>query len=88
MGFWTPPTDKIGLSEGRGGKSIPMVALFEYDRHGFEGYLGNVGEDGWAMAYRKYRNNYVRAEIIAKTRRERLWRGEFQPPCEWQGRTK
>ncbi len=34
---------KIRLSDGCGGKTITTAAQFEYDRHGFEGYLGNVG---------------------------------------------
>jgi len=40
--------------------------------------------DGWAMAYRKYSTDYVRAETLAKSRREGLWRGEFVPPWEWR----
>ena len=38
--------------------------------------------DGWAMAYRKYSTGYVRAEEFAKSRREGLWRGTFEPPWE------
>ena len=34
---------KIRLPDGCEGRAIPMAAKFEYDRHGFEGYLGNVG---------------------------------------------
>ena len=34
---------KIRLSDGCGGKAITTAAQFEYDCHGFEGYLGNVG---------------------------------------------
>ncbi len=34
---------KIRLSDGCGGKTITTAAQFMYDRHGFEGYLGNVG---------------------------------------------
>ena len=34
---------RIKLSDGCGGKTITTAAQFEYDRHGFEGYLGNVG---------------------------------------------
>ena len=40
--------------------------------------------DGWALAYRKYSMDYVRAETFAKSRREGLWRGEFAPPWEWR----
>ena len=34
---------KIRLSDGCGGKTITTAAQFGYDRHGFEGYLGNIG---------------------------------------------
>ena len=38
--------------------------------------------NGWALAYRKYSKDYVRAETFAKSRREGLWRGTFEPPWE------
>jgi endonuclease YncB( thermonuclease family) len=44
--------------------------------------------DGWALAYRKYSRNYVRAETFAKSRREGLWLGEFEMPWEWRGERK
>jgi endonuclease YncB( thermonuclease family) len=53
-------------------------------------YVGpfNINEqmvtDGRAVAYRKYSKDYVRAETFAKSRREGLWRGEFEP--SWEGR--
>ena len=53
-------------------------------------YVGqiNINEqmvtDGWAMAYRKYSKDYVRAETLAKARREGMWGGEFMPPWEWR----
>ena len=34
---------KIRLPDGCGGETITKAAQFGYDRHGFEGYLGNVG---------------------------------------------
>jgi endonuclease YncB( thermonuclease family) len=40
--------------------------------------------DGWAIAYRKYSKDYVRAETFAKARRDGLWRGKFVPPWEWR----
>lgn len=40
--------------------------------------------DGWALAYRKYSKDYVRAETFAKSRREGMWRTEFMPPWEWR----
>ena len=33
---------KIRLSDGCGGKTNSTAAQFAYERHGFEGYLGNV----------------------------------------------
>ena len=55
-------------------------------------YVGpfNINEqmvtDGWALAYRKYSKDYVRAETFAKSRREGIWRGQFMPPWEWRKR--
>jgi hypothetical protein len=46
MGKWPSAhgqLTKIRLSDGCVGKTITTAAQFEYDRHGFEGYLGNVG---------------------------------------------
>jgi len=46
MGKWPSrygQLTKIRLSDGCGGKTITPAVQFEYDRHGFEGYLGNVG---------------------------------------------
>ena len=53
-------------------------------------YVGpfNINEqmvtEGWALAYRKYSKDYVRAETVAKSRGEGMWRGEFVPPWEWR----
>ena len=55
-------------------------------------YVGpfNINEqmvtDGWALAYRKYSKDYVRAETFAKSPREGLWRSEFVLPWEWRRR--
>jgi endonuclease YncB( thermonuclease family) len=53
-------------------------------------YVGpfNINErmvaDGWALAYRQYSKDYVRAEEFAKARNEGMWRTEFVPPWEWR----
>ena len=53
-------------------------------------YIGwlNVNEqmvlDGWALAYRRFSKDYVRAEGYAKARREGMWRGNFVEPWEWR----
>jgi hypothetical protein len=38
---------KIRHSDGCAGRSNSTAAQFEHDRHGFEGYLGNVG---WSLS--------------------------------------
>ena len=35
---------KIGLPGGCGGTTIPSAAQFEYGRHEFDDYMGNVGQ--------------------------------------------
>ncbi len=55
-------------------------------------YVGpfNINEqmvvDGWALAYRKYSEDYVRGETFAKSRREGMWRSEFVAPWDWRRR--
>ena len=40
--------------------------------------------DGWALAYRKYSKDYVRAEAYAKSRQKGMWNGNFKKPWEWR----
>lgn len=40
--------------------------------------------EGWALAYRKYSEDYVRAENYAKAMHRGIWRTEFIPPWEWR----
>jgi endonuclease YncB( thermonuclease family) len=40
--------------------------------------------DGWALAYRKYSKDYVKAETFAKARHKGLWQTEFVQPWEWR----
>ena len=39
---------------------------------------------GWALAYRRYSVDYVKAEAAARTARAGLWTGEFIPPWDWR----
>ena len=75
MGEWPSghgqPT-KIRLSESCRGKTITMATRFDYNRHGFEGYPGNVGlefltEQEQKMPRRKQRNHG--SAFKAKSRR-------------------
>ena len=39
---------------------------------------------GWALAYRKYSNDYVAAEVDAKSQKVGLWQGRFVAPWDWR----
>ena len=35
---------------------------------------------GWAVAYKRYSHDYVRAETLAKAKRRGIWASEFVKP--------
>ena len=39
---------------------------------------------GWALAYRRYSNDYVDEEEDASSRKVGMWQGEFMKPWEWR----
>jgi hypothetical protein len=43
VGLRTRLITKIGLADGYGGETIPVVLKFWYDQSELGGYLGNVG---------------------------------------------
>ena len=47
-------------------------------------FLGLMVEQGWALAYRKYSEDYVRQEAAAKASKAGVWAGEFVEPGEWR----
>ncbi len=40
--------------------------------------------EGWALAYRRYSQDYVDEEHEARTARRGIWRGEFVAPWDWR----
>lgn len=56
-------------------------------------YVNNVDmqgwmvSNGWALAYRRYSEDYVAAEEHAAAARVGMWRDEFVPPWEWRQRS-
>jgi len=40
--------------------------------------------DGWALAYRKDGDDFVRAETFAKARKEGIWKSQFTVPWDWK----
>ena len=41
-------------------------------------------KNGWALAYRKYSNDYIKEEEEAKKKKIGLWAGQFIPPWKWR----
>jgi endonuclease YncB( thermonuclease family) len=39
---------------------------------------------GWALAYRRYSNDYISAEEEAQAAKRGMWAGEFEPPWKWR----
>lgn len=39
---------------------------------------------GWAVAYRRYSDRYVKVEQAARAGQRGIWRGECDPPEEWR----
>lgn len=40
--------------------------------------------EGWALAYRRYSDDYVEEEAHAQAAGRGIWRGEFVPPWKWR----
>jgi len=45
---------------------------------------GLMVEQGWALAYRKYSEDYVGQETEAKASGAGVWSGEFIEPWKWR----
>jgi endonuclease YncB( thermonuclease family) len=41
-------------------------------------------EEGWAIAYRYYSNDYIFEEEIAKKNKKGIWQGNFIEPYVWR----
>jgi endonuclease YncB( thermonuclease family) len=61
-----------------------------YDRLGAVCFKGSedlnrwMVEQGWAVAYRRYSMDYVKAEEAAKAAGRGLWSGSFEMPWDWR----
>ena len=53
-------------------------------------YVNNINlnstmvEDGWAIAYRYYSNDYIAEEERAKQNKRGIWQGDFDEPYIWR----
>jgi len=60
-----------------------LVARCSVDGESLNGWLVR---EGWAVAYRRYSNDYLLEEWTAWWHGRGLWAGTFDPPEVWRGR--
>jgi endonuclease YncB( thermonuclease family) len=82
--------DKIGerpitCSGNRFDRYRRLVARCSLDGEDLGGWMV---ENGWAVAFRKYSELYVKREARARGKRVGLWSGEFEMPWEWRSNKK
>lgn len=61
------------------GRSVAVCSV------GVENLNAWMVANGWALAYRRYSQDYVGAEASARIARVGIWGGRFQPPWSWRG---
>ena len=44
----------------------------------------NLVENGWALAYREYSEDYIFNEKLASKKKIGIWQGEFVEPWNWR----
>jgi endonuclease YncB( thermonuclease family) len=66
-----------GDNRDRAGQLVAICTIGPYD------LAALMVRKGWALADRRYANDYVDEEAEARAARRGLWRGEFVPPWEW-----
>ncbi len=58
-----------------------IVAVCRADSEDLSSWMTGLG---WALAFRRYSEQYVPAEERAQRRRAGMWSGQFVPPWEWR----
>lgn len=58
-----------------------IVAVCYQGRTDLNGWMVR---NGWALAYRQYSRDYVKAEAQAKAKNRGMWRAEFEMPWDWR----
>lgn len=79
-------SDQIGRSTvscdprdtDRYGRTVAVCSSRGVDLNGW------LVTQGWAVAYRRYSRDYVRAEDRARAARRGVWSGQFDMPWEWR----
>lgn len=62
------------------GRTLAVCYLGRDDLNGW------LVRNGWALAYRRYSESYVRQEEEARAAGSGIWVGSFVPPWEWRRR--
>lgn len=83
----------------RGWISDSLVSCEGYERDRYSRLLAHCStrqedigawmvSNGWALAYRRYSDEYANLEGTAKQERRGIWRSQFEFPWDWRHRTK
>jgi endonuclease YncB( thermonuclease family) len=67
-----------GDKRDRYGRLIAVCYLGDQDLN------ARMVRDGWALAYRRYANDYVTQESEARAAGSGIWRSQFVEPWEWR----
>jgi endonuclease YncB( thermonuclease family) len=68
----------VGHARDRYGRLLAVCYV------GGENLNERIVREGWALDFRKYSSDYLRAEAEAKRDGVGIWRGQFTPPWEWR----
>lgn len=72
------PVECVGHARDRYGRLLAVCYLGGKDLN------ERIVREGWALDFRKYSSDYLRAEAEAKRTGAGIWRGDFTPPWEWR----
>ena len=64
--------------------SIAIVVSLPSASRGSEDVNRWMVANGWAVAYRRYRADYVADEDAARRKRINMWSGDFEMPWDWR----
>lgn len=82
-------TDALRTLVGSGSVRCEGATFDRYKRLIATCYSGNINlnaemvRQGWALAYRRYSEDYISAEMEAQEAKRGMWAREFEAPWEW-----
>jgi len=72
------PGCAFAQTKGRYGRWISVCYVHDLDLNAW------MVRHGWALAYRRYADDYAPQEKTAKAQKQGLWPGAFVPPWVWR----